>query len=339
MIKKEEKRTEKSKVIAKKLNKFLEEKKYKEKFNLSELVILEKKVGPVKSDIKIGLISDDNQKIIKNVELLTKKIESINGVVSTSNSLKFGIDEIKIKVNDYGQKLGLTESFIGSYLSNLYLEKKKSVSFDEKEMLDIKIRSINKDNYENFKNVEIPLPNGQFVRLYEIARFDIIRSFEQLVKDNTQKNFYVYANVNSDIVTASEVTNKIEDTLNKIEENGVRLIFKGEAEKRKDLKNDMLYATSLALLLIMLAMLYLFNSFRDTFILMSIIPFSILGVLIGHKLMGLNLSMPSIIGALGLAGVVINDGIIMMTYLKKAKNIEQIFYRASKDLDQLFLQQ
>lgn len=92
----------------------------------------------------------------------------------------------------------------------------------------------------------------------------------------------------------------------------------------------MLYATSLALLLIMLAMLYLFNSFRDTFILMSIIPFSILGVLIGHKLMGLNLSMPSIIGALGLAGVVINDGIIMMTYLKKAKNIEQIFYRASK---------
>ncbi|PHO11580.1 acriflavin resistance protein [Malaciobacter marinus] len=323
-------RTEKSKVIAKKLNKFLEEKKYKEKFNLSELVILEKKVGPVKSDIKIGLISDDNQKIIKNVELLTKKIESINGVVSTSNSLKFGIDEIKIKVNDYGQKLGLTESFIGSYLSNLYLEKKKSVSFDEKEMLDIKIRSINKDNYENFKNVEIPLPNGQFVRLYEIARFDIIRSFEQLVKDNTQKNFYVYANVNSDIVTASEVTNKIEDTLNKIKENGVRLIFKGEAEKRKDLKNDMLYATSLALLLIMLAMLYLFNSFRDTFILMSIIPFSILGVLIGHKLMGLNLSMPSIIGALGLAGVVINDGIIMMTYLKKAKNIEQIFYRASK---------
>lgn len=323
-------RTEKSKVIAKKLKKFLEDKKYKEKFNLSELVILEKKVGPVKSDIKIGLVSDDNQKIIKNVELLTKKIESIDGVVSTSNSLKFGIDEIKIKVNEYGQKLGLTESFIGSYLSNLYLEKKKSVSFDEKEMLDIKIRSINKDNYENFKNVEIPLPNGQFVRLYEIARFDIIRSFEQLVKDNTQKNFYVYANVNSDIITASEVTSKIEKTLEKIEKDGVRLIFKGEAEKRKDLKNDMLYATSLALLLIMLAMLYLFNSFRDTFILMSIIPFSILGVLIGHKLMGLNLSMPSIIGALGLAGVVINDGIIMMTYLKKAKNIEQIFYRASK---------
>ncbi|AXH09039.1 acriflavin resistance protein [Malaciobacter halophilus] len=323
-------RTLKSKQIAQKLKKFLEQNKYKEKFNLNELVVLEKKVGPVKSDIKIGLVSNDNQKIIKNVELLTKKLQEIEGVLSASNSLKFGIDEIKLKVNEYGQKLGLTESFIGSYLSNLYLEKKKGVSFDEKEMLDIKVKSINKDIYENFKNIEIPLANGKFVRLYEVARFDIIRSFEQLIKDNAQKNFYVYANVNADIITASETIQKVQPTLKQIEEDGVRLIFKGEAEKRKNLQHDMLYATGLALLLIMLAMLYLFNSFRDTFILMSIIPFSILGVLIGHKLMGLNLSMPSMIGALGLAGVVINDGIIMMTYLKKAKNIEEIFYRASK---------
>lgn len=77
-------------------------------------------------------------------------------------------------------------------------------------------------------------------------------------------------------------------------------------------------------------MLYLFNSFRETFIVMSVIPFSILGVLIGHQIMGLNLSMPSLIGALGLAGVVINDGIIMMTYLKKAKTMDEIFVRATK---------
>jgi multidrug efflux pump subunit AcrB len=46
--------------------------------------------------------------------------------------------------------------------------------------------------------------------------------------------------------------------------------------------------------------------------------------------MGLNLSMPSMIGALGLAGVVINDGIIMMTYLKKAKTLDDVFMRATK---------
>ncbi|RXJ84540.1 efflux RND transporter permease subunit [Arcobacter sp. CECT 8985] len=323
-------RTEKSKKIAHKLKEFLNKQNYKKRFNLNELIVLEKKVGPVKSDIKIGFISDNNQKIIKNVQKITNEIKNINGVVSTSNSLKFGIDEIKLKVNEYGEKLGLTERFIGSYLSNLYLEKKKAVSFDAKEMLDIKIQSINKDDYNDFKNTEIPLSNGTYVRLYDVADFNIIKSFEQLKKDNTIKNFYVYANVNPDIITASEVLNKIASSLEKVKKQGIKLSFKGEAEKKKNLKNDMLYATVLALLLIMLAMLYLFNSFRDTFILMSIIPFSILGVLIGHKIMGLNLSMPSMIGALGLAGVVINDGIIMMTYLRKAKTLKEVFYRAEK---------
>ncbi len=323
-------RTEKSKDIALKLKKFLEQNKYKEIFNLNELVVLERKVGPVKSDIQIGLISNNNQKIIKNVQKLTNKLMEMEGIVSASNSLKFGIDEIKLKVNEYGEKLGLTENYIGSYLSNLYLEKKKGVSFDEKEMLDIKIKSINKDNYNNFRNIEVPLANGKFVRLYEIADFNILKSFEQVVKDNTEKNFYVYANVNPDIITATEVLEKISTILDEIKKDDIRLVFKGEVEKKQDLKKDMLYATSLALVLIMLSMLYLFNSFRETFILMSVIPFSILGVLIGHQIMGLNLTMPSIIGSLGLAGVVINDGIIMMTYLKKAKNIKQVFYRATK---------
>lgn len=323
-------RTLKSKQIAKKLKNFIEKKNFKEKYNLEEIAVLERKVGPVKADVKIGLISQDNQKIIKAIEGLHKEIESINGVKSVSNSLKFGIDEIKIKINSYGEQLGITESFIGSYLSNLYLLKKKAVSFDEEEMLDIKIKSQNKDDFQSFKNTQIPLSDGTFIALDQIVELQTIRAFEQLIKDKGEKNFYIFANVDPDIITSTEVVEKIQPSLDKLKEDGIRLIFKGEAQKKKSLARDMLLATALALVLIMISMLYLFNSFRETFIVMSIIPFSTLGVLIGHEIMGLNLSMPSMIGALGLAGVVINDGIIMMTYLKKAKNMDEIFARATK---------
>jgi hydrophobic/amphiphilic exporter-1 (mainly G- bacteria), HAE1 family len=324
------KREEKSDNIAKKLKDFIEKKDYKNKFNLDEIAVLEKKVGPIKADVKIGIITPDNQKAINAVELLDKELKQIEGVKSSSNSLKFGIDEIKIKVNPYGEQLGITESFIGTYLSNLYLLKKKAVSFDEKEMLDIKIKSKSKDDFESFKNTQIPLSDGTNIALNEIVDFNTIRAFEQLLKDDTVKNFYVFANVNPDIITSTEVVEKLKPTLDKIREDGVKLTFKGEAEKKAELKRDMLLATALALVLIMISMLYLFNSFRETFIVMSVIPFSILGVLIGHQVMGLNLSMPSLIGALGLAGVVINDGIIMMTYLKKAKTLDEIFARATK---------
>lgn len=97
----------------------------------------------------------------------------------------------------------------------------------------------------------------------------------------------------------------------------------------------MLLATALATVLIMIAMLYLFNSFTETLIVMSVIPFSILGVLLGHEIMGLNLSMPSMIGSLGLAGVVINDGIIMMTYLKKPKPWKRFLLVQRNDYVQL----
>lgn len=320
----------KSDLISDKLNQFLVENNYKAKFNLDEIEVLEKKVGPVKSDIQIGIITPNNQKAINAVQKLDDELKKITGIKSSSNSLKFGIDEIKIKVNSYGEKLGLTESFLGNYLSNLYLLKKKGVSFDEKEMLDIKIKSQNQDDFESFKNTKVPLENGSYVSLYEVVELNTLRAFEQLLKDNGIKNFYVFANVNPDIITASEVLNKLKPILEEIEKNDIKVVLKGEAEKNAELGRDMLLATILALVLIMLSLLYLFNSFRETFIVMSVIPFSILGVLIGHQIMGLNLSMPSIIGALGLSGVVINDGIIMMTYLKKAKTMGEIFERATK---------
>lgn len=320
----------KSDLISDKLKQFLVENNYKAKFNLDEIEVLEKKVGPVKSDIQIGIITPNNQKAINAVQKLDDELKKITGIKSSSNSLKFGIDEIKIKVNSYGEKLGLTESFIGNYLSNLYLLKKKGVSFDEKEMLDIKIKSQNQDDFESFKNTKVPLENGSYVSLYEVVELNTLRAFEQLLKDNGIKNFYVFANVNPDIITASEVLNKLKPILEEIEKNDIKVVLKGEAEKNAELGRDMLLATILALVLIMLSLLYLFNSFRETFIVMSVIPFSILGVLIGHQIMGLNLSMPSIIGALGLSGVVINDGIIMMTYLKKAKTMGEIFERATK---------
>jgi len=323
-------RTLKSQQISILLKEFLEKNNYKEKYNLTDISVVERKVGPIKADIKIGLVSHNNELIVSSMDKLVLALKNIDGIKSVENSVRFGIDEIKLKVNSYGESLGITEASIGSYLSNMYLSRKKAVTFDDKEMLDIKIQSLNKDQYETFRTTKIPLGDGSKVDLYEVCDFKIVKSFEQLIKDNGEKNFYVYANVNPKKITSDEVVDKLQPILDEIKKSGVKLIFKGEAQKKKDLMRDMMFASILAMVLILLAMLYLFNSFRETAILMSVIPFSFLGVLIGHKLLGINLSLPSMIGGLGLAGVVINDGIIMMTYLKQATTLEEVFSRAQK---------
>jgi multidrug efflux pump subunit AcrB len=323
-------RDEKSVVISQKLRDFLKEKNYIERFNLTDLDIVEKKVGPIKSDIKIGLISNDNQKVIAYMKELKDALLALDGIVSVNDGIKFGIDEIKLKVNNYGESLGLDEQQLGQILSSLYLERKVAIAFDSTNLLEMRIRSDNKDSMEDFKNFELDLGENGRVKLKDVVEFKTIKSFERIIKDFGEKNFYIYANVNSKVLTANEAVEKIKPILNKIESNGVKLKFKGEQEKQKDLKRDMMAASLLAMILIMLSLLYLFNSFRETFMMMSVIPFAFLGVLVGHFMLDVNLSLSSVIGMLGLSGVVINDGIIMMMNLKKATNMEEIYHLASR---------
>jgi len=323
-------REEKSVVIAERLREFLKQKGYKEKFKLSDLAIVEKKVGPIKSDIKIGLVSNDSKRVMHYAETIKKALKETKGVVSVNDAMNYGRDEIKLKVNTYGESLGLNERDLGILLSNAFLERRTALAFDKTDLLELKIRSEEKDSLSALKNFQITLDNGTFVSLKDIADFETIRSFEKIIKDSGETNFYIYANVNSKVITATEVLKGVEPILEEAKKEGIKIILKGEQEKKKELKSDMMMASAVAMLLIMLSLLYLFNSFRETFMMMSVIPFAFLGVLIGHFLLGLNLSMPSIIGMLGLSGVVINDGIIMIMNLKRAKNMEEIYYYASK---------
>jgi len=323
-------REDKSVIIAKELRHFLVTQKYKERFKLSDLAIVERKVGPIKSDLKIGLVSDDNQKVIHYAEKMKDALRQINGIVSVNDAMNYGVDEIKLQVNNYGESLGLSEQKLGILLSNFYLERKIGFAFDSSDLLELKIRSVQKDSLDVLKNFQIKLDDSQFVALKDVVHFNVIKSFEKIIKDSGEKNFYIYANVDSKKITATETLERIDSILEAAKKDGIKIILKGEEEKKKELKSDMMAASGVAMLLIMLSLLYLFNSFRETFMMMSVIPFAFLGVLIGHFTLGINLSMPSIIGMLGLSGVVINDGIIMVMNLKKANNMEDIFFYASK---------
>ncbi len=326
-----------SQEIAKEIKEFLKQKQFRKKLHLQELFIAQRRAGPVKTDVKIGIISNDTLKTKEAIKKIEGALSKLNGIKTLSDNAHEGIDEIKIKVNKYGESLGLSERVIGATLSNYFLDKKISTALDDKDLLDIKVQSVAKDEIKRLKNMKIDIGNGKMIALNEVVDFIINKSFERVSKDFGQKTFYIYANVNPKQLTANEAIEKIQPVLDEVEKSGVQLKLLGEKKKNADLKNDMMSASFVAFLLIILSLLYLFNSFRDTFIIASVIPFSFLGVLIGHHIMGLNLSMPSVIGALGLAGVVINDGILMVTYLQKTKTLDQFFSESSKRLRPIFL--
>jgi len=329
---KERIRDKSSQAISKELRTWLKEQKYKKKFQLNNLMVVENKMGHTKADIRIGVISDDYQKALKAIREIEDVFSKIDGIKYFGDNVKIGADEIKLKLNTYGEELGITEKYLGNYISGLFLSRTIGTIFDGNELVDIKVKSFNiEDDLENFKRLEIPLNNKSYVMLKDICEFQKVESLERLVKDDGETSFYVFANVNPSIITSTEVLEKMVPVIERLKKvKDIKLKFKGEREQKNIMQTEMVLASILAIILIFISILYLFNSLRETLIVMSVIPFSLIGVYAGHFIMGLNISLPSLIGALGLAGVIVNDGIIMMATIKKAENKDDIFVLAAR---------
>jgi multidrug efflux pump subunit AcrB len=331
-------RTISSQAVSADLRAWLKERDYKQRFDLKNLMVLETGMKNTKADIMIGVVSDDYQKAMRAIREIEEVFGGLSGITHFGNTIKLGPKEIKLKINSYGESLGITEEYIGAYISKLFLSMKIGTIFDDKELIDVKVKSVNyQDDLNSFKNLEIPLNNNILVVLKDVCEFRTIESLERLVKDDGETTFHFYANIDPSQTTAGEVLALAEPTFGILRSQGIKLKFKGEREQKETLEIEMLLAAVLALVLIFIAILYLFNSIRETLIVMSVIPFSLLGVYAGHFIMGLHISLPSLIGALGLAGVIVNDGIIMMSTLKMTQAKEDIYTLASKRLRPIVL--
>jgi multidrug efflux pump subunit AcrB len=307
-------------------------KEYKKKYNMIELGIIEKKPGIIKTDIKINFLSNDDQKVIESISKVTKALESIDGVKDITDNIKEGQLEYKLAINEYGESLGLSESGIAIILNGYFLNSKKATTFGDNGIIDITTQDINKDNLQTLMDFQLPLADGKFVKLSDVVDIKKIQDYEKIEKQDGDIVRSISANVSKNIITASEVLAQIEPILGEIRKDGVQVKLKGESQKNKEFRNDMLKALVVALFVICILLLLIFPKIKYVLMIISVIPFSILGAVIGHKLLGINLTMPSVVGMFGLAGVVINDGIIMLDFLQKAKTKAEFFVRATQRL-------
>jgi multidrug efflux pump subunit AcrB len=122
---------------------------------------------------------------------------------------------------------------------------------------------------------------------------------------------------------ANEIVSKYtEEVLDKVAEKfpGVRYSFQGEQSDQRDSIREMTIGFYGALLLMYVLMAMPLRSYLQPIIVMSVIPFGIVGAIIGHLVMGLNLSIMSMCGIVALAGVVVNDSLVLVDYVNRHRN-------------------
>ncbi|MBU0632137.1 efflux RND transporter permease subunit [bacterium] len=301
---------------------------YKKKYNMVELGVTEDKPGMIRSDIQINLSGVNDTELESSINKLEKKLASIEGVLNYSDNIRYGKMEYKIKINPYGESLGLSEASIARVLSDSFLGKRQTSTFNDRGVMEIKTEDMDKDKTKTLLDFDIPLSDGRFVKLLQVADIVKIRDYEKIDKLNGNIIKTVFANVDKRRITPQEILDQLQPTLDQISDSGIEVTLLGEKEKSTQLKSDMKKAIFLALFLILITLLIIFPKIKYALMVMSVIPLSVLGALIGHKLLGINLTMPSIIGILGLAGVVINDGIIMLDFLHGTHKTDEFYKRA-----------
>lgn len=322
----EKTRVKSSREIAKELRVMMA--KMQKKYHLDELAVMEKKAGIVKTDIEINFIGKDNEKIQKAIDKLESKLKSIDGVSDVIDNVRLGKQEYKIKINNYGEQLGLNEVTVAKVLSAYFLGSKKAQTFGQDGVVDITTEFVQKDSIATLKEFEVPLADGRSVQLNEVVDFIIAQDYELIEKEDGDIVKKVSANVDKKRITATEVLEQLEPLLKEIKNEKIIVQVLGEKEKNQQLKNDMQTASIFAFFIILILLLLIFPKIKYALMIMSVIPLSIFGALLGHILMGINLTMPSVIGILGLSGVVINDGIIMLDFLHGTHESKQFYYRA-----------
>lgn len=301
-------------------------------YHTEEFSVDAARAGLIQWDIDIALLSNSGEKIRMAIDELQNAMKKIEGVTKVSDDAKEGVREIKLKINRYGEQLGLNEGTIASLLSDYFLFAKRAQSFDSEGIVEIKTEDINKDRITTLENFTIALSDGGKVQLKDVVELEYTNTYEKIIKKDGEREKSVFANVDPKIVTSLEVLKKLEPIFEKLRSEGITINLGGEQEKNEQLMHDMMVASTIALFLMFLALLFMFDSFKHALMILSIIPFSFLGVVAGHHIMGMNLTMPSIIGILGLAGVVINDGIVMLSFIRNTHEPEMLFKRASQRL-------
>ncbi len=305
--------------IEKEIKKIFNESLSTSKFK--ELKVFTPKAGIVKNDIEMA-ISGENTKVQIAVKELKNILSSTKGVSNVADDTLLGNYELKFKVNSYGHQIGVDEETILSQLRPFYSKATYSKMFDDKGIVDIIFKSANKDILNSLDSFEIVLNSGKKVLLKEVTTFVKIPAYSQIFKENNKRITSITASISSDI-TSSEVYENLDSILNKLRKD-VRIDIKGEQEENAKVQKEMSEAAIIAIILIFIALVWMFDSLVKPFIIISTIPLSILGVLVGHMIMGINLTMPGLIGIIGLSGVIVNDGIIMMDFIKKAKTLDEM---------------
>ena len=274
--------------------------------------------GPGGDSLDVQLISTDSYVLKAAAEKLKIDISlRFPEVTSVEDDLPYGKEELILELTPQGHALGFTIDNIGRELRNR-LNGIEAASFPigtrtSKVIVGFPEAEISADFLDRTRLLS---KAGFFVPLVDIVTVDRTVGFAEILRENGLRLTSVTGVIpEDDPKRAEEIVNLLESDIlpNIAKDFGVEFRLSGLAEQEKEFFSDAIVGYMLCLLGIYLALTWIFSSWMRPMVVMSVIPFGAIGMIFGHWVMEVPLSMFSIVGMIGMSGIIINDSIVLVT--------------------------
>ena len=274
--------------------------------------------GPGGDSLDVQLIGTDSYILKEAAEKLKTDISlRFPEVTSVEDDLPYGKEELILELTPQGHALGFTIDDIGRELRNR-LNGIEAASFPigtrtSEVIVGFPEEEISADFLDRTRLLS---KAGNFVPLADIVTVDRTIGFSEILRENGLRLTSVTGNIpEDDPKRAEEIVTLLEtEVLPDIARDfGVEFRLAGLAEQEKEFFSDAIVGYMLCLLGIYLALTWIFSSWMRPIIVMSVIPFGAIGMIFGHWVMEIPLSMFSIVGMIGMSGIIINDSIVLVT--------------------------
>lgn len=269
------------------------------------------------SPVDVELVHDDPAVLEAAGPMLAAKLRDYAGVYDIEDGVSTGKPQLDLRLRDEGTSLGLTVGDIARQVRSAFYGAealRQQEGRDEVRVL-VRLPRQERESIYDAEELLIRTPEGAEVPLREVAFIDRSRSPPVIERTEGRRVIHVKANVLEDVTTPGVVLDSINtNVLPELQAQfpGLTWTFSGEKREQTDSVEALKSGAVLAAIGIFALLAIPFRSYIQPVIVMAAIPFGIVGAILGHLIMGYNLSMISIMGIIALSGVVVNDSLVLI---------------------------
>ena len=274
--------------------------------------------------LEFQLVGTNVREIDLAAKELEEKLTGFDGVFDIRNSFSNGSQEIQLKIKPAAEVLGLSLSDLGLQVRQAFYGEEAQRIQRGRDELKVMIRypKAERRSISDLENMWIRTPNGNQVPFYQVADVDIGTGFSSITRVNQKRSITILADIDPAIVESRKIISEVmEEILPEIlmKYPSVQSGMEGASKDQRDFLEQLMWAFLGALVLIYCLIAIPTKSYSNPFVIMAVIPFGMIGAIIGHFLLSKSLNMLSMYGLIALTGVVVNDSLIMVDFINKAR--------------------